>query len=56
MKHPELLWNPKSKEWFCTRCFKASDHLRREDAEIELNQYDCIVADGSESAKSAPVQ
>lgn len=32
MKYAELQWNPESKEWVCVRCFKASDHLNREDA------------------------
>jgi hypothetical protein len=41
MKHPELQWNPASKEWFCVRCFKTSDHLCREDAQVELNQSEC---------------
>jgi hypothetical protein len=45
-KHPELQWNPESKEWFCIRCFKTSDHVSRQDAEVELSQFDCIAANG----------
>jgi hypothetical protein len=41
MKHPELEWNPAICEWFCTRCFRTSDHLTREDAERELSQFPC---------------
>jgi hypothetical protein len=48
MNHPELQWNSESKEWFCVMCFKASDHLRREDAEIELSQSECTTGNGSE--------
>ena len=49
MKHPELEWNPKTKQWFCRRCFKTSDHLTLADAEIELSQFDCIATNESEA-------
>jgi 5-methylcytosine-specific restriction endonuclease McrA len=32
MKHPNLLWNPETHEWFCTRCFRTSDHMTGQDA------------------------
>lgn len=52
MNHPELMWNPQTKEWFCSRCFTTSDHLSRQDAEVELSQFECIAANGSESDSS----
>lgn len=42
MKHPALRWNPQTQEWFCTRCFRTSDHITIQDAELELSQLDCI--------------
>jgi hypothetical protein len=30
--------------WVCIRCGRASDHLVNEDAERELNQFDCAPA------------
>lgn len=52
MKHPEILWNPETKEWFCTRCFHTSDHISQQDAELELTQFDCVAANGAKSDSS----
>ena len=41
MKHGELRWNPATSEWFCVRCGRASDHLTRQDAQVELEQFEC---------------
>jgi hypothetical protein len=46
MKH-DIQWNDVTKEWFCTRCFRTSDHLSREDAERELSQFDCETERGN---------
>ncbi len=35
---------PKTEEWFCTRCFRTSDHVTRQDAELELSQFECTTA------------
>jgi hypothetical protein len=43
MKHPNIRWNPATKEWFCTRCGRTSDHISVQDAHVELNQYECDV-------------
>jgi hypothetical protein len=32
----EIRRNPELQEWFCARCGRTSDHLRKEDAEIEI--------------------
>ena len=53
MKHPEIQWNSETKEWFCVRCFRTSDHISREEAVIELSQFECIAANGSEPDSSS---
>ena len=37
----ELRWNPELQEWFCARCGRTSDHLRIEEAEIEIEVFPC---------------
>jgi hypothetical protein len=41
MKHSELRWNPGLQEWLCVRCGLTSDHSSREDAETELESFEC---------------
>ena len=41
MRHPEIRWSPVTKEWFCLKCGRASDHVTKLDAEAELSQFDC---------------
>ena len=41
-KH-DLRWNPLTKEWFCIRCGRTSDHVTESDAKGELQQYDCVL-------------
>ena len=41
MKHEEPRWNPATSEWFCVRCGRASDHLTKQDAQVELEQFEC---------------
>jgi hypothetical protein len=37
----DVRWNPELQEWFCARCGRTSDHLRKEDAEVEVNVFPC---------------
>ena len=41
MKHGELRWNPGTREWFCIRCGRGSDYLTKQDAQVELEQFEC---------------
>jgi hypothetical protein len=41
MKHLEIRWNPELQEWFCVRCGRTSDHLVREDAQTEMELFEC---------------
>jgi hypothetical protein len=43
MKHLSLKWNPATQEWFCAKCGRTSDHISVQDAQVELDQYDCEV-------------
>jgi hypothetical protein len=43
MKHENLIWNPGTREWFCTKCGHSSDHTTVDDAQGELDQYECQV-------------
>ena len=53
MKHANLRWNPGTGEWFCTKCGRTSDHVSVNDAQEELDQYECMVQ-WVGSARSAP--
>src|SRR5438128_10840533 len=41
VKHEEPRRNPATSEWFCVRCGRASDHLTKQDAQVELEQFEC---------------
>ena len=41
MKHLSVRWNPATREWYCTRCGRTSDHTSVQEAHVELDQYDC---------------
>ena len=51
VKHPKIEWNAATKEWFCIRCFRTSDHTTKLDAERELSEFDCIVFPEEEPEK-----
>jgi hypothetical protein len=53
MKHENLIWNPGTQEWFCTKCGRTSDHTSVHDAHIELDQYECQVP-SAEASRAAP--
>ena len=39
-----MLWNPATKEWFCTKCGRTSDHASADAAHVELDQYECQIS------------
>jgi hypothetical protein len=39
----DLRWNPLTKEWFCIRCGRPSDHRTELGARGELDHYDCVL-------------
>jgi hypothetical protein len=41
MKHPKLVWNLNTRQWFCTTCGQTSDHVAEQDARAEMDQLDC---------------
>jgi hypothetical protein len=41
MKHPKLVWNLNTRQWFCTTCGRTSDDVTEQDARVELDQFDC---------------
>ena len=41
VKHAEIRWNPELQEWFCVRCGLTSDHITKENAETEMEFFDC---------------
>jgi|KBSMisStaDraftv2_1062788.scaffolds.fasta_scaffold133970_1 hypothetical protein len=41
MKHENIIWNPGTKNWFCTKCGRTSDLINFTDAQMELDQYEC---------------
>jgi hypothetical protein len=44
-KHADVRWNNEIQEWFCAKCGHTSDHVTKEDALIELEQYECDLPD-----------
>ena len=47
MKHEEPRWNPATSEWFCVRCGRTCDHLTKQDAQVELEQFECSLPSGN---------
>jgi len=43
VKHSEIRWNPELEEWFCVRCGRTSDHAVREDAQAEMDVFECVL-------------
>jgi hypothetical protein len=43
MRHENIVWNPATPEWFCTKCGQTSDQVSEEDAHFELEQRQCHV-------------
>lgn len=41
MKHPKIVWNFNTKQWFCKGCGRTSDHVMQHDAHLEIEQFDC---------------
>ena len=41
MKHKDIRWNRETEEWYCAKCGNTSDHIKKEDAQVELEQYEC---------------
>jgi hypothetical protein len=41
MKHRNIRWNPELQEWFCVRCGRTSDHAMLDDAQVEMEQFEC---------------
>lgn len=41
MNKHDLGWDVEKGEWFCVRCLRGSDHSCKEDAQRELEQFDC---------------
>jgi c-di-GMP-binding flagellar brake protein YcgR len=44
MAEHTIQWNAAKEEWLCVRCLRSSDQIKLEDAQNELNQFDCLVA------------
>lgn len=53
MKHENLIWNPGTREWFCTKCGRTSERTNVHDAHIEFDQYECEVP-SVEAPRAAP--
>jgi hypothetical protein len=41
LKHKDVRWNKEIQEWYCAKCGRTSDHAQKEDALVELEQYEC---------------
>jgi hypothetical protein len=43
MKHLHIRWNPELQEWFCVKCGRTSDHVVRQDAQTEMELFQCEI-------------
>ena len=43
MKHVVVRWNPATREHFCLHCGQTTDAINIEDAQVRLEQYDCLI-------------
>jgi len=43
MKHPQIRWNPGTREHFCMKCGRISDAITIADAQEQLEQYECTI-------------
>jgi hypothetical protein len=41
MKHEDIRWNRINGEWFCAKCGRISQYMVKEDAQAELEKYEC---------------
>ena len=41
MKHEDIRWNRINGEWFCAKCGRVSAHMVKEEAQAELEKYEC---------------
>ncbi len=37
----DVRWNKEIQEWYCAKCGRTSDHTQKEDALVELEQFEC---------------
>ena len=49
MEHEKLKWNPVTGEWFCTRCGRTSERVTQQQAQVELDQWECRVPEVSKA-------
>ncbi|PYV95223.1 MAG: hypothetical protein DMG86_21920 [Acidobacteria bacterium] len=38
-----MTWNGENEEWFCAKCGRTSDHIKKEDAFVELEKFECVL-------------
>jgi hypothetical protein len=41
MKHEDIRWNRINGEWFCAKCGRISGRMVKEEAQAELEEYEC---------------
>ena len=41
MKHEDIRWNRINGEWFCAKCGRTSERMVKDDAQAELEKYEC---------------
>ena len=39
--HADIRWHPELQEWFCAICGRTSDHTKLDDAQNEMNNFEC---------------
>jgi len=42
MTEHTINWNAANEKWLCLTCLRSSDHISKEDAQNELDQFDCL--------------
>jgi len=52
MKHLDIRWNRETEEWYCASCGRTSDHIKKEDALVELEQFECELPTATRAKKN----
>ena len=42
-QHLNVVWNPGTREWFCTTCGRTSAHASAQEAQVELDEHECRI-------------
>ena len=48
----DIRLNRETEEWYCASCGRTSDHIKKEDALVELEQFECELPTATRAKKN----